>query len=115
MHFGYFGLTLVPFYIYFSHLRGALGHFGVLYMVLIRIDCDSKGPKGSGDQLAVARWVRGWRREGDFGASLAHFGVGWGSLRALWGCSAYVKMMFVYSGLTLVKWWSHFGCKKVCF
>ena len=62
-----------------------------------------------------ARRAQGGCREGDFGASLAHFGVGWGSLGALWGRSAYVKVTFVYFGLTLVTWWSHFGCKKVCF
>ena len=45
MHFGYFGLTLISFYIYFIDLRGALGHFGVLYAVLMRIVGDFRGPK----------------------------------------------------------------------
>ena len=36
-------------------------------------------------------------------------------LGALWGRSRYVKVTFVYFGLTLVTWWSHFGYIKVGF
>ena len=46
-HFGYSGLTLVSFYIYFTHLRGALGQFGFLYAVLMRIVSDFRGPNGA--------------------------------------------------------------------
>ena len=84
MHFGYFGLTLISFYIYFSHLRGALGHFAVLYVVLMKIVSDFKGPKGGGDQLAVARWVRGGRREGAGRVTLVHLWLILGSVGAVW-------------------------------
>ena len=51
MHFGYFGLTLISFYIYFSHLRGALGQCKVLSVVLMRIVCDFRGPRGAATNL----------------------------------------------------------------
>ena len=51
----------------------------------------------------------------NFVAFWACFGVGLSKLGALWGRYRYVKVTFVYFGLTLVTWWSHFGYIKVGF
>ena len=37
------------------------------------------------------------------------------NLEVLWGRSRYGKVTFVYFGLTLVTWWSHFGYIEVGF
>ena len=84
MHFGYFGLTLISFYIYLSHLRGAFGHFGVLHVVLMKIVGDFKGPKGCVDQSAIARCVRGGRREGAGRVTLVYLWLTLGSVGAVW-------------------------------
>ena len=51
----------------------------------------------------------------NFGAFWDCFGVGLSKLGALWGRSRYVKVTFVYFGLTLVTWWSHFGHIQVVY